>query len=222
MHPLISIVTFIVCAISLSLSVTLPASLITFLLCVLALFFVSQGFTQWRILLWRLRWFWLSITILYIGFTPGIAVWPMAYWSPSYEGLRMGFMRLLILIDIFTLVFILHHKFSREKILAGLHAFCWFLKFKQGLRDKLVMRLLLTFEYVDQLPKKVEKISQQCHSDMGPIDRMVTILQNMIHDSSLTQTSKSITFESLAYPHWYEWTYPLAIVLIYQWVFIYL
>ncbi|VAW70787.1 hypothetical protein MNBD_GAMMA12-294 [hydrothermal vent metagenome] len=222
MHPLISIISFIICAISLSLSVTLPASLITFCLCIFALFFVNQGFSKWRTLLWRLRWFWLSITVLYIGFTPGEAVWPTAYWSPSFEGFRSGLMRVLILIDIFTLVFILHNKSSREKIVAGLHSLCWPLQFKSGLRDKLVLRLLLTFEYVDKLQGKVEKINQQCDSGMGPIDRMVTVLQKMINESSFTELSKAIIFKPLAYPRWYEWAYPLGVALIYELVFVYL
>jgi len=216
MHPLISIISFIVCAISLSLSVTLPASLITFVVCLFVIFYIKDGYPKWRKLIFRLRWFWLSIAILYVGFTPGPAIWPNAYWSPSYEGLRMGLMRLLILLDIFTLVFILHSKVQRSRILAGLHSLCWPLQFKKGLRDKLVMRLILTFEYVEKLPEIYRQVNEKCASDITAVNRIVYILQQMIHHIPNSQVNDSATFQSLANPVWYEWSYPIVLAVAYQ------
>ncbi len=216
MHPLISIISFIVCAISLSLSVTLPASFITFILCLIVLFSIEGGYPKWRKLIFRLRWFWVSIIILYIGFTPGPPVWPTAYWSPSYEGFRMALMRLLILLDIFTLVFILHSKVTRSNILAGLHSLCWPLQFKQGLRDKLVMRLILTFEYVEKLPELYKQVSEKCEPNITAVNRVVYILQQMIHNMPVNKVDSSATFQRLSNPVWYEWSYPVLIAVVYQ------
>ena len=215
MHPLISIISLIVSAIALSLSVTLYASLSTFIACLVFIFMIENGRAQWFGLLWRLRWFWISITILYVGFTAGEPVWPHAPWSPSVEGLRLGLMRLLILIDIFTLVFILHKTLSRSRILAGLYALCWPLELRQGLREKLVMRLMLTLEYVEQLPAMYKQVNSAVDPRATRFSRIVEVLQKMINKVSTIERDDRVSFQTLALPVWYEWFYPFAVALFY-------
>lgn len=221
MHPLISIISFIVCAISLSLSVSIHASLATILLCIAVLFSIDNGWQRWLRLVRRLKWFWISLVVLYLGFTPGEAIWSNLFWSPSYEGLSQGALRMLILLDIFTLVFIMHSKISRQGILAGLHALCWFLQFKEGLRDKLVMRLMLTFEYVERIPEIYQQVIQSISPEMSRVNRIVYVLGNMMHNTTPCQGSDSVTIQYLPYPHWYEWSYPFIIAAFYYSISIY-
>ena len=221
MHPLISIISFIVCAISLSLSITIHASLVTILVCSLVLFSIDNGWQRWFHLVRRLRWFWISLAVLYIGFTPGVAIWPALFWSPTYEGVTQGSLRILILLDIFTLVFILHSKNTRQRVVAGLHALCWPLQFKTGLRDKLVKRLILTFEYVERIPEIYHQVKQSINPEMSRVNKIVYVLRNMIHNTANGQESDSVTFQYLPYPHWYEWSYPFMIATLYYWIITY-
>jgi len=203
-----------VCAISLSVIAALPASFITFLCCVPVLLGVSGATAKWWKLMRRLRWFWLSLAIVYIGFTPGDAIWPQLPWSPGWEGLRLAVLRILILADIFTLVFIMQLLITRERLIAGIHALCWPLKFRSGLRDKLVMRLMLSFRYIEQMPEQYQKVREGLDPELSRLGKISRGFAQMYSQALLNKCDdEPLQFNRLATPDWYQWLIPVVVIV---------
>ncbi len=70
----------------------------------------------------RLRWFFLSIMILYCWFTPGKALWPaLGVYSPHQPGLWEGLSRCAVLIAILSLVHWLTSATTRDQLVRGLY-----------------------------------------------------------------------------------------------------
>jgi len=95
--------------------------------CLVVLVYLFQRPAPWYAagrMLRRLRWFFLSLAVLFFWFTPGEplliadAVWSM--WSPTWEGLAQGVVRIGALVVIVLAVNIVLATTHREQLLAGL------------------------------------------------------------------------------------------------------
>ena len=84
---------------------------------------LATGFRDWPSLargLARLRWFYLSIAVLYLWFTPGLPLLPaLGGWSPSVEGLRQGAARVAVLVVLLSAVRLLFHCSHRAELVAA-------------------------------------------------------------------------------------------------------
>lgn len=105
-HPLIRILSLVILAGFMPAMplVDLAALLVVGLLVFLQL--APAGLTRLRMGLFRLRWLLLAIGILYMGFTPGEPLHPMIP-GLSREGVLEGVRRMLVLVDLLTLVYLL-------------------------------------------------------------------------------------------------------------------
>jgi hypothetical protein len=99
-----------------------------------------------RALLWRARWLFLSIGILFLFFTPGEYVpWTPAWLGLSYEGLARAGEQLARLLALLASLALLHERIGTHGLLTGLHTllkpFSW--------RDATVVRLMLVLEHIE-------------------------------------------------------------------------
>ncbi|WP_018231059.1 hypothetical protein [Thioalkalivibrio thiocyanodenitrificans] len=120
-----------------------------------AVLLTGVGPTAWRRCLdlnRRLRWFFVSIILLYGWFTPGREVLPAADpLSPTLEGLLLGLGRVMILAIIVGAVVWLLARSSREELVG---AILWLTAPLAGLgfpRERFAVRLVLTLEVVPRL-----------------------------------------------------------------------
>lgn len=104
----------------------------------LALMVVSIGVLIWRSDLslsawtkglYRLKWLFLSITILYCWFTPGVSIpgpdWlPFPINLPSYAGLEIALARSLVLVVLYGAVLLCLYPLQPEEVVAGLRWLC--------------------------------------------------------------------------------------------------
>lgn len=112
--------------------------------------------TGWRRLtrsLWRLKFLFLSIGVLYLLLTPGTPLWPALHAgaTPSREGLAEGLLRVVALAALLVAVHWLMRTLTRSELVAGL---AWALRPLRLLRmdvDRLAVRLVLTLETVPRL-----------------------------------------------------------------------
>jgi energy-coupling factor transporter transmembrane protein EcfT len=132
-----------------------------------AVLLTGVGPTAWRRCLElnrRLRWFFVSIILLYGWFTPGRELLPAAYpLSPTLEGLLLGLGRVMILAIIVGAVVWLLARSSREDLVG---AILWLTAPLAGLgfpRERFAVRLVLTLEAVPRLQPLVAEAR-----DAGP------------------------------------------------------
>ena len=105
-HPLIRILSLIFLA-GFMPGMPLLDLLVLLLLGLLAfLQLAPSGLSRLRMGLVRLRWLLLAIGILYMGFTPGESLHPLIP-GLSREGVLEGLRRMLVLVDLLTLVYLL-------------------------------------------------------------------------------------------------------------------
>lgn len=76
--------------------------------------------------LYRLRWFFLIIAVLYLGFTPGEPLFQGIDWLPTYTGLQLAILRCGVLILMVLAVYLLLQTTSRHELTAALtHLMRW-------------------------------------------------------------------------------------------------
>ena len=128
------------------------------LLCLL----LATRFRDWRGLargLARLRWFYLSIAVLYLWFTPGSPLAPaLGAWSPSLQGLAQGLGRVAVLVLLLTAVRLLFHTSRRDELVA---AIAWWSRplTPLGLDPaRLGLRLVLALELLPRL----QQLARRC------------------------------------------------------------
>lgn len=102
--------------------------------------------------IWRLRFFYASLLVLFAWLTPGEPVWPvLGGWSPVQEGLSEGLRHIVILALIVTTVQLFMASVSRTALIGALR---WWL---QPLRrvgvdaDRIALRLLLVAQALPRL-----------------------------------------------------------------------
>jgi len=111
-------------------------------------------------MLGRMRWFFLSILVLYLWFTPGANSTTSAFTLiPSYEGLRQGMLRVFSLVLIVMAVNYFIAPISRDKMVSAIlwlfKPLCWI-----GINtQRLAVRVALTLSLVSK--------AQQLLTDSG-------------------------------------------------------
>lgn len=151
MHPAIKIVSFLVFGASVSFGG--DRSLLFGLFLVMG--FYWMGPLEWLLtalrLLARMRWFFLSIAMVYGFFSPGrllVGVWT---WGPTWEGLHEGVMRIGVLVLIVLAVNLLLRSTGRDSLTSAilwcLHPLSWL-----GLpHERLAVRIALTLDTVGEV-----------------------------------------------------------------------
>lgn len=104
-------------------------------------------------MLLRLKYFYLSLLILYPWFTPGHSLVPAwGDWSPSLEGLQQALARIAILVVIVLAVNLLLRTTPREHLLSGI---LWLLRplSRIGLAtEQLALRIVLVLQLLEHRP----------------------------------------------------------------------
>lgn len=159
-HPLIRILALIIIA------SFLPAMPLLDLLCVLLLGLLAflqvapAGLARLRMGLFRLRWLLLAIGILYMGFTPGEPLHPLIP-GLSREGVLEGLRRMLVLVNLLTLVYLLL-SVTPTPLLAGA-----LVQLSRPLRvlgldsERFGRRLALVLEGVGEAQQRLDAVRQQ-------------------------------------------------------------
>ncbi len=151
MHPAIKIILFLIYGAAVAFG-GVP-SLLTGAVLVLALY-LPGPWERLRLalrMLRRMRWFFLSIALVYLLFTPGrllFSAWP---WGPTVEGLAGGGQRIASLVLIVFAVNLLLRTTPRPALIS---AILWCLTPLSWLglpRERLAVRIALTLDAVDSV-----------------------------------------------------------------------
>lgn len=111
-----------------------------------------EALSRFGTMVLRLKWFFLSICLLFLWFTPGSPLLPaLGGLSPVQEGLREGLGRCLVLVLAVAAVVWLLQVTPREQLLGGL---LWLTRPLRALgfpQERFAVRLVLTLEVIPQL-----------------------------------------------------------------------
>ena len=152
-HPLIRIVCFLVFAGWLAFG-DVPRVLCAFALLTVGYAWLNSVPVKLAgRMLSRLRWFFLSLLVIYGWFTPGRPLWPgtsgLAAMAPSIEGLLAGAERIAALAAIVLGVNLLLRSTSREQLLSAIYGLARPLAVFGGVRERLAVRMMLVIEALD-------------------------------------------------------------------------
>jgi hypothetical protein len=178
---------------------------------------IQTLFSSYRMIR-RLRWLLLSILILSLWFTPGEAIFE-AYtkWSPSWEGLEFGLLRVAILAEIVMAVNILLITTKTEELIAALQ---WLLRPMSWLgikNDKLALRIAMTLEAVKNPFIDMTQLvaSSGGRSVWRRISYVVFQAYRMTLEDNAEVRGQDIHLKQIGQPAIIEWLWLPAIMIVY-------
>ena len=126
----------------------------------------------WR-LLRRVRFLLLVLIVLFAFFTPGEAMLPiLGRFSPTYEGAAMAAMQGLRLVVVVMLVALLLEKADERALVSGLIVLAWPLRGLGLSIERLAVRLLLVFRYIETPPSGGWRALLAPAPEGGAVDRL--------------------------------------------------
>lgn len=147
MHPAIKILELIFLGIALN---QLAISALIAIFCVLATVAVYWQVGSWLHMLWRMRWLFLSMLLVYGLTTPGEYVkWMPADWGVTYEGVRAGGLQIARLATMLGGIALLMASTPRRDLIAGFYLLLTPLKALKLKPERFAARLCLTLQYLE-------------------------------------------------------------------------
>ena len=220
-HPVVRIVSFLLFSLSLTLGGASQLVVAAILLLVLYLMAGIGSFSNALSMLRRMRWFFLSITIIYAWLTPGRPLWGeslfISWWVPSIEGVLMGGHRLLVLVMIVMMVQWLLWVTSRAQLVSALYWLStplWMVGFA---RDRLVVRVTLTLEVLEYIQSYLGEQLKKTAVKRGDLRGYALVAATLV--SEVVQRSEQVPCQVLVIdvepqPPLVQWLWPLALVVL--------
>ena len=181
-HPAVSISSWLIVAIAIELAT--PSLLPLFGILAALLLFHGEALHRFARLLWKARWLWLALAMLYAWTIPGTLLWPSEY-SPSMEGLQAGFIRISRLALMLAALARLLSEFPPAQLAGGLYLLT---KPFSGLgldRRALAVRLALTLDHLERPAGKrrwLEELKMPFEAAAGPEEIRLSIAQAGLKD----------------------------------------
>lgn len=169
----------------------------------------------------RLRWFFLSLLIVYGWFTPGTPLWETgvlpAAVIPSIEGLGAGFARILALLLIVFAVNLMLRSSTREELLTALYSLARPLTVFGLSRERLALRVLLVMEALDDMRGMVQReLADRPRGSAGlrGVGRFASTLLSSVIAHAESRPAQEIRLSFAASPPLRQWCYPALLVLV--------
>ena len=217
MHPLVKIVCVFVISICIGLASWANILLTAVIILPFYFFKIDYFFSAWRMIK-RLKWFYLSILLVYLFFTPEYNSADSNYINLA--GLNAGGYRLSILVFIILAVNLLLRTSSKEQLISGLYLL--FLPFKWlGINaNTFLIRAYLTLEYIQVLDQQLSTQKKDFAAKFSlkkRVSQLAVFISDWIEQSSQSQQqeNKPLSIVLVKYPPLAEWFSPVLLVLLY-------
>lgn len=209
LHPVVRIITFLILVTTLA-RLGLPELL---LFAGLFLVFAARMLATRLIVLWRfvrrLKWFWLSILLLYTLMPGNGATGDIIH----YDGLLTGLLRCLSLLVILMYFVLLVAPIPSPELLRSWYWLMRPLRYVGLSPERISLRIGLTFAAVERIQAQPREAQQPISLRNLPehlyqFMRMAITQAGTASDSALTQPS------CLTSPPWQHWLIPLGVTLL--------
>jgi len=214
MHPLIKILCFI--AFAAFVSAGFVEMILSGFGLLLAVWVVTKTFPDGKSfgMLRRMKIFFISISIIYIWFTPGELIFPVLdEWSPTYEGFILALLRISALCVLVLGVTTLLKLTPKEELICGLYYFSYPFSMLGLNRKKLIARIILTFDIASSAaPRENNKIREKL-SIPNYIDSMVDrFVQKIVGAIDVKNPPKELVVVISPPPSYKEWFVFLSLI----------
>lgn len=219
MHPVIRVSLFLVFAVSVS-RIELPQLIVAvFILFILSILWARLRWSLVFQTLKRLRWFFLTILVLYGWLTPGQALFETSLVNgPSQAGINAGVLQVVSLILMILALVSLISNLSKELLLGAIYWWSYPLKWLHISRERLVLRLILTMERVELLQQQLSRFEPP-DTSANRWQRLASLTGYAFQEVNQQAEQESVTHVSikrLQSPPAWQWTYPVLVVLLFQ------
>ncbi len=221
MHPFIKIIClFVIIGMLVALSPERVIIIAVSLFLLIALKGRHYWQDVWR-MCWRMKWLWFSLLVLYGWFIPGSPVIfsdtiPLVL-IPSSEGLVIGILRALVLLNIVTAVVLIIKSTSKEALIVSI---MWLITpFKLFKIDTGVFaaRLVLTMERVTEKESEIKKSLQAKQKTGSFVQRGIDTVAGLLIDVE-QQARKtpdiSVSLPYIKMPAPTQWLIPIVLFVI--------
>ncbi len=169
-------------------------------------------------MIWRLKWFYLSIFLLFSFLTPNNITEHSGYIISGLPGgvsYSLYKIAALILIVMSVIIFIV--AIPRNELIATLIFLSKPLAIVGFSSDRFAVRVFLIVEFVELLPALLssKKQSSESHSKIKKIVLSLETVINEVYRLAETSECKTIRYDNIKLPGYYQWGYLLVSILIF-------
>jgi len=167
----------------------------------------------------RMRWFFLSILIIYSWLTPGQAI-PLPVsssyqaWLPTIEGIASGMMRALSLTLILMAVNLLLRCTSRQQLITAIYWLTTPLHLFGVSRERLSVRIVLILDLLYEVQGVVTDSFAEVKGTVTSLDRIgdfaAAVFHKITHNAENTP-NRTITLHGLSAPQALQWLLPVIL-----------
>lgn len=216
-HPVIRITSFLIFSLSISLGSINQFYLALGLISVLIICFGTHAMRVVWPMVWRLRWFFLSIMLLYCWLTPGQALWHDApEWLPSWEGLAFAGHRIAVLVLIVMAVSLLLSTMQRESLISALYWMALPMRLFGVNPERMAVRIVMTLECVTDVQSLVaEQVKSRPleTSKLAHYGSVAASVFGQVVRRGEESVCSVIELEISAKPSVIQWLLPLGLVM---------
>jgi len=162
----------------------------------------------------RLKWFYLSILLVYIFFAP---THTQTLSTQFWAGLNSGGFRVAILIFIVLAVNLLIRTCSQEQLLSGLYLFITPFKWIGLNPHTFLSRAYLTLDYIQVLEKQLSG-EKQSFTNKFSFSKLASRLGSFIAswiEQAQNKHIQTLEIRLLNIPHIWQWTIPILLIVLY-------
>lgn len=223
MHPLVRVICLILMA-GFVASGNLSFVLISAILLAVIYARASVSFEVCWALIRRMRWFFLSILVVYFWFTPGRAFSPQVadlLWVPSADGVEQGLLRVACLVVIIAGVSALLQSTRREQLFAAIFSLVSWTRYMGLSPERFAVRATLTLETMAKVQTLISgakahlepaaNLKARIANLAGAISGIFVAVYKNAHQAELSEVAVSDA-ESVALS---QWLFPLGLLSLY-------
>jgi len=218
LHPLVLMVSFLVFVAMLAFPA--PSALFISSL-LLILLYLRDGGAHVRpalVMLRRMRWFLLSILLIFCWLTPGTPViqWPgLNDWLPTEEGISNGLLRVVALVLVIASVNLLLRSLSRQELLTAIYFLARPLQLVGVKAETVALRMTLVFDAMGEVQQMVtQSIPEKDHVPRR-LDRMGLlasgVLSAVIERAGQAPQEEIVVLVMLERPPLWQWCLPILL-----------
>jgi hypothetical protein len=162
-------------------------------------------------MIWRLKWFYISIFVLFSFFTPdNITVESTSYFNGWLNsGLYFSLTKIIALILIVVAVIVFIVSIPRKKLISSLIYLSKPLELFGFSSERFAVRLYLVIDFVEELPNlmTIKTSVEKNGSKITKILSSLSYVLNEIYNKAENSECKKIQYDKMTLPYFYQWSY---------------
>jgi len=166
-----------------------------------------------------MRWFFVSIIIMYFWFTPGEALFAIhSDWMPTIDGVELGLSRVIALITIVLAVNLFLKTTANKDLMSALIWLTFPLNMFGDFHQRFAVRMTLTLEAVAKVQVLCKNIRQDQQITKNPVAKISSMVASA-YQNVLVKAEQSpcgpIEIPEPTAPPLYQWIYLPCIAFVF-------